>query len=389
MAVQTHGDEGRVARMVDHVLLRAYKERASDVHFEPLASTFRVRFRIDGVLQEHKSIPDSYRLHVVNRLKIRANLDISEKRVPQDGGFVQLVEGTQVSFRLSTFPAHRGEKVVVRILSNVASLELRELGMPDSTATRLEQILSQGQGMVLVTGPTGSGKTSTLYALLRHLESPERNIVTLEDPIEFRFHHITQGQTNPRVGFTFGAGLRAILRQDPDIIMVGEMRDEETADTALKAALTGHLVLSSLHTSSAVETVIRLFDMRVERYVVASALTALVGQRLVRLLCEHCREPQPIDAAMRKRLFAPPNVTQIFREKGCHLCNHSGFKGRTGLYELVEFDESFADLIKDEATTRQSLRDEMVRRGVESILQAGHNLVSTGRTSLKEVVRVT
>jgi type II secretory ATPase GspE/PulE/Tfp pilus assembly ATPase PilB-like protein len=365
------------------------QQRASDIHFESLASGFRVRFRIDGILHDQNPIPEVFRLHVINRLKILASLDIAEKRVPQDGAFTDLVGTERMSFRVSTFPAEHGEKVVVRILTNQAALPLRDLGMPDGMAQALERVVSQPHGMVLVTGPTGSGKTSTLYALLRFLEQPERNIVTLEDPIEYRFERITQGQTNPKAGFTFARGLRAILRQDPDIIMVGEMRDQETADTAFKAALTGHLVLSSLHTNSAVETVIRLFDMGLERYVIASSLRVLVGQRLARLLCERCREPVPLDPATRAQLCAPPEVQQIFGEVGCPACNRTGFSGRTGLFEVVELDDAFADLIRKDTTTRATLGQEMARRGIRSIRRAGFDLVIAGRTSLAEVFRVT
>jgi len=389
MAVQFHSDDGRLARLVDNYLHRAIQQRASDIHFESLASSFRVRFRIDGILHDQAPISQSHRLHVINRLKILGTLDIAEKRVPQDGAFTQLVNGDKVSFRVSTFPGEHGEKVVLRILSHVTTLALRELGMPNPLAQQLEAVVARPHGMVLVTGPTGSGKTSTLYALLRHLETPERNIVTLEDPIEYRFEHITQGQTNPKAGFTFARGLRAILRQDPDIIMVGEMRDKETADTAFKSALTGHLVLSSLHTNSAVETVIRLIDMGVERFVIASALRALVGQRLVRVLCERCRDPQPIDAELRHLLGAPSHIDHVYREAGCHSCNHTGFAGRMGLFELVELDTELADLLRSSDTTRGTIEQELQRRGFQTIRDAGFAAVVAGRTSLNEVYRVT
>jgi len=389
MAVQFHSDDGRLARLVDTYLHRAIQQRASDIHFESLASSFRVRFRIDGILHDQTPISQSHRLHVINRLKILGSVDIAEKRVPQDGAFTQVVNGDKVSFRVSTFPGEHGEKVVVRILSHVTTLALRELGMPDPLAQQLEAVVARPHGMVLVTGPTGSGKTSTLYALLRHLETPERNIVTLEDPIEYRFEHITQGQTNPKAGFTFALGLRAILRQDPDIIMVGEMRDKETADTAFKSALTGHLVLSSLHTNSAVETVIRLIDMGVERFVIASALRALVGQRLVRVLCKHCRDPQPIDPELRQLLGAPDHVQHVYREAGCHSCNHTGFAGRIGLFELVELDTELADLLRSSDTTRGTIEQELQRRGIQTIRDAGFAAVVAGQTSLNEVYRVT
>jgi general secretion pathway protein E len=389
MAVQIHGDEGRLARLVDTYLHRAVQQRASDIHFESLSASFRVRFRIDGILHDQAPISQAHRLHVINRLKILGSLDIAEKRVPQDGAFTQVINGEKLSFRVSTFPGEHGEKVVVRILAHTTTLALRELGMPEHQAKALEAVVARPHGMVLVTGPTGSGKTSTLYALLRHLETPERNIVTLEDPIEYRFEHITQGQTNPKAGFTFARGLRAILRQDPDIIMVGEMRDKETADTAFKSALTGHLVLSSLHTNSAVETVIRLFDMGVERFVLASALRCLVGQRLVRLLCERCREPFPLDDELRAELNAGSEREHIFREAGCHACNHTGFSGRMGLFELVELDTEMADLIRARDTSRGTLEQELQRRGIRTIRDAGFDAVLAGLTSLNEVYRVT
>ncbi len=389
MAVQVHGDEGRVARLVDNLLHRAIQQRASDIHFESLSTRFRVRFRIDGILHDQTGISQSHRLHVINRLKIMATLDIAEKRVPQDGAFTQQTSSGRHSFRVSTFPGEHGEKVVVRILSHGSTLALRQLGMPNHLAIQLEAVVARPHGVVLVTGPTGSGKTSTLYALLGHLERPERNIVTLEDPIEYRFQSIVQGQTNPRAGFTFARGLRAILRQDPDIIMVGEMRDKETADTAFKAALTGHLVLSSVHTNSAVETVIRLFDMGVERYVVASALRAMVGQRLVRRLCDRCREPVPLTDSIRAMLDAPSDVRHVYREVGCHACSHTGFMGRTGLFELVEFDERLSDLLRLDSTSRTGLAKAMADRGIQTVRRAGFAMVTAGATSLDEVFRVT
>ena len=389
MAIQVHSDDGRLARLVDTYLHRAIQQRASDIHFESLSASFRVRYRIDGILHDQAPISKGHRLHVINRLKILGSIDIAEKRVPQDGAFTQVVKGQKVSFRVSTFPGEHGEKVVVRILAHTAALALRDLGLPEPQAKALEAVVARPHGMVLVTGPTGSGKTSTLYALLRHLERPERNIVTLEDPIEYRFDLITQGQTNAKAGFTFARGLRAILRQDPDIIMVGEMRDKETADTAFKSALTGHLVLSSLHTNSAVETMIRLFDMGVERYVIASALRCMVGQRLMRVLCERCREPVLLDQITKHTLGAPPEVEHIYREVGCHACNNTGFSGRRGLFELVELDTELADLVRSTKTSRTSLERELARRGVQTIRQAGFSAVVAGQTSLNEVYRVT
>ncbi len=388
MAVQIHGEDGRVARMLESIFMRAHQARASDIHFESLPSSFRIRFRIDGLLHEQTPIPRNFRAAVISRLKVQAGLDISEKRLPQDGAFTELLRGERINCRLSTFPGESGEKVVVRLLSRIGAHELGDLGMEESMAQRLYDVVSRPQGMVLVTGPTGCGKTSTLYSLLRHLESPQVNIMTLEDPIEYRFKHITQGQTNAKAGFSFARGLRATLRQDPDIIMVGEMRDFETADVALKAALTGHLVLSSLHTNSAVETVIRLIDMGLERFVVAAALRAIVGQRLVRLLCERCREPMEPDARTLELLGVEACQQPIYRESGCHGCNHSGFSGRTALFELVRLDQDLSDLIKLERSGRKTLKREIAQRGIRSLRQAGYAAVLAGRTSLPEVFRV-
>lgn len=314
-------------------------------------------------------------------------MDIAEKRVPQDGGFSEVYKGSTVNFRVSSFPAIAGERIVMRILMHMGAMDLQALGMEEFMAQEIRGMVERPHGMLLVTGPTGSGKTSTLYSIIRHLESPQVNIMTLEDPVEYRFTYVTQGQTNPKAGFTFASGLRSILRQDPDIIMVGEMRDKETADTAFKAALTGHLVLSSIHTSSAVETVVRLIDMGLERFVVASALRGLIGQRLVRKLCLNCRKEVPLEDVEREIIQAGPEQTTTFKECGCHLCNFTGYSGRTGIFELLAVDEDFSSLIKDEHTTRRDLEAEMKRRSLITIQESGLKLVKMGITSMEEVIR--
>jgi type II secretory ATPase GspE/PulE/Tfp pilus assembly ATPase PilB-like protein len=387
----TGADDRGVVTIVDRLLGRAIHERASDIHIEPRTDRVRVRFRIDGILVDRPPIPESFRHSVASRLKVMASLDIAEKRLPQDGAFTVQANGREVDLRLSTFPTEHGEKVVLRVLNrDVDAVDLRRLGMEPALFERVRAYAARPHGMFLVTGPTGSGKTSTLYALLREVDSDQKNVVTLEDPIEYRFENIIQGQTHVRAGFTFATGLRAVLRQDPDVIMVGEMRDGETADIAFKAALTGHLVLSSLHTSSALETFVRLLDMGLERFVVASALHAMLGQRLVRRLCTVCMRRTLADAPTRALMGAAPDEeVAVYEPQGCPSCNHTGFLGRTGIYELVEMDEELADLLKSETTTRRALRTHLEQRQYQDLRAAGFAKVRAGHTTVSEVLRVT
>jgi len=385
-------DESAIVTLVDRILARAVADGASDVHLEPRTDRVRVRFRIDGLLVDRPPFPPNLGPPVTSRLKVMARLDISEKRLPQDGAFrIQLPDG-DVDTRLSTFPTDFGEKVVLRILSRgEVSLELEALGMETPMADALRLHANRAHGMCLVTGPTGSGKTSTLYALLNAIDGNRRNIQTLEDPIEYRFEHVIQGQVNEKVGFTFARGLRSMLRQDPDVIMVGEMRDGETANIAFKAALTGHLVLSSLHTNSAIETFVRLFDMGLERYVVASALSAMVGQRLVRRLCLACKQPQLTDEGVTALLeeCGVPRFGQHHVAPGCTACNSTGYRGRSGIYEVIEVDDALSDLVKNEHTTRAELRAYMNQRHLHGLRAAGFAKVAQGETSVDEVLRVT
>jgi type II secretory ATPase GspE/PulE/Tfp pilus assembly ATPase PilB-like protein len=368
-------------------MTRALREGASDVHIEPRRDEVRVRFRIDGLLVERPAFDASFRRSAVSRLKVMASLDIAERRLPQDGTFRVSVEEREVDIRLSTFPTEYGEKVVLRLLDqNKGALSLNNLGMDPSVSDRVRRMVERPHGMVLVTGPTGSGKTSTLYAMLREIDARARNIMTLEDPIEYRFADVIQGQTNPRAGFTFAAGLRSMLRQDPDVIMVGEMRDAETADIATKAALTGHLVLSSLHTASAIETFVRLFDMGLERYVVASALNGLLAQRLVRRLCNACRSKGPVDSHTRPLVG---EIESIYRAVGCQECHGTGYAGRVGLFELLETDDELKDLVKSETLTRVELSQFLDQRGCHGLRVAGLDLVGSGVTTVEEVMRVT
>lgn len=386
----TKEEAGAVA-LVDRIMTRAIREGASDVHIEPRVGEVRVRFRIDGVLGERPAFSDAFRYSVASRLKVMASLDIAEKRLPQDGAFRLMLDGEEVDVRLSSFPTEFGEKIVLRILSSGKSqLSLESLGMPARMAEAMERFSRRSQGLLLVCGPTGSGKTSTLYAVLRRIDARARNIMTLEDPIEYRFADIIQGQANPKIGFTFARGLRSMLRQDPDVIMVGEMRDAETADIAFKAALTGHLVLSSLHTGSAIETFVRLFDMGLERYVVASALKGMLAQRLVRRLCTRCRRPVVVDEELRARVEARPGEpVAVYQAVGCGACNQTGYEGRVGIYELIEVDDELADLVKEASTTRVALRTFLETRGLLGLRSEGFARVRSGETSIEEVLRVT
>ncbi len=380
-------DEGRIAALIDKILVRAIRENASDIHFEPLRDKIRIRFRVDGILMERSSIPGAFRAQATSRLKVLSRLDIAEKRLPQDGSFGQRIERVDRNFRISTFPTPFGEKIVLRVVGTFQGLQnISSLGMPPAMNEQLGKIINLPNGIILVTGPTGSGKTSTLYTLMRHRESSQVNIMTLEDPIEHPFVTITQGQVNDRVGFSFAVGLRAILRQDPDIIMVGEMRDFETSEIAFRAGLTGHLVLSSLHTNSAVETFVRLIDMGIPRYVVASALRAVIAQRLVRRLCQLCREQARVKGMAQS--FLGQEFQTIFRAKGCHHCNFTGFTGRIGIFELVEMDVGLADLIKDSNTTLNDYKLAMAARKIPTLRRAGLELISQGVTTWEELLRV-
>jgi len=384
-------DDGQVVRLVDQIMRKAVGERASDIHFEPKQDRLRLRYRIDGVLAEQPALPPEYIPSVTSRLKVLSSMDIAEKRVPQDGGFVYEMGPQRVNVRSSTFPTREGEKVVLRLLAGSAALtNLENLGMALALLPDVRALAARASGLVLVTGPTGSGKSSTLYSLLKTIDPTRLNIVTLEDPIEVRLPHVTQGQTNVKAGFTFARGLRAILRQDPDVIMVGEMRDLETAQIAFQASLTGHLVFSTLHTSSTVETITRLLDMGLEPYIVASSLTAVLAQRLVRRLCRACAEPWAPDDDKRAALGFPLPALDgpLYRSKGCPECGGTGYHGRTGIFELMMVDDDLRELIKARSTTT-GMKQLLAAKRVPSLRREGVAKVLDGQTTLDEVLRVT
>lgn len=367
------------------ILRQALQRRASDIHIEPLQHGLRIRLRIDGVLHPLSSLPDTQPAALLARLKILGGLDIAERRLPQDGQFSMEIEGKPASFRLSTLPINRGEKAVVRLLqSENAALSLDKLGLPVAQLRLITSALAQPQGLILVTGPTGSGKTFTLYSGLSALNKPEKNVCSVEDPIEIPLPGINQTQINPKCGLDFNRVLRALLRQDPDVIMVGEIRDAETAEIAVKAAQTGHLVLSTLHTNSTAETLTRLRQMGIPGYLLGSALRLIVAQRLVRRLCPYCRQPAQAVAHYPSELW--PGTLQTWRAPGCDHC-FSGYFGRLALFELLPVTAKLQNAIAVEMPL-DSLLALAKQQGMRSLLAAGLEAVSRGDTSLEEMQRV-
>ena len=381
-------NDAPVIRLINALIAEAVKVKASDIHIEPYEKALSVRLRIDGVLREVLSLPSRMTPVLTSRVKVMARLDIAEKRVPQDGRISIALGGKSVDVRVSTLPARFGERVVMRILDkDEARLDLDGLGMPKETLDRLKQTLSRPNGIILVTGPTGSGKTTTLYGALTLLNDPCRNILTVEDPVEYAIEGIGQTQINPKVGMTFATGLRAILRQDPDIVMVGEIRDVETAEIAVQASLTGHLVLSTIHTNSAVGAITRLRDMGVEPFLLSSTVAAVLAQRLVRRLCPSCKEPYDADEVERKLVGASNGEpVTLYRASGCGRCSHSGYEGRIGVYELIVVDSKMKRLIHDDASEHQ-LEDFAFAR-FDSLAQSGFKHAVAGMTSIEEVMRV-
>jgi general secretion pathway protein E/type IV pilus assembly protein PilB len=380
---------GDAVVLVNELVRLAVAQRASDIHLEPKHDLMQVRFRVDGSLVDVQPIALAVAPNVVSRVKVLAKMDIAERRLPQDGQVaIDIDGGRRVHLRASTFPASQGEKVVLRILSSHQLLAFEELGLEQAAQATLRDAVSRPQGFVVTSGPTGAGKTSTLYALLQLIDPREVNVVTLEDPVEVELYGVTQGQVNVRTGFTFASGLRAILRQDPDVILVGEMRDAETAGIAMQAALTGHLVMSTLHTSDTVETIVRLVDLGVEPWIVANGLSAVLAQRLVRVVCPHCKRPAKLDRDVwdgdEVLLFAG---TDVVRPAGCDKCMRTGYRGRTGIFEVVELDDELRELVKAKAPARE-YRDLYTKRKIPSLRRAGVQKVNAGVTTVDEVLRV-
>ncbi|MGC5704340.1 type II secretion system ATPase GspE [Pseudomonas sp. NFXW11] len=382
-------DDAPIIRLINAILGEAVKSKASDVHLETFEEHLSVRLRVDGLLREVLRPRRELATLLVSRIKVMAKLDIAEKRIPQDGRIALRIAGHEVDVRVSTLPSSHGERVVMRLLDKQAGrLDLAHLGMSADLRQRLEGALHKPHGILLVTGPTGSGKTTTLYAGLASLNSLERNILTIEDPVEYHLGGIGQTQVNAKVDMTFARGLRAILRQDPDVVMVGEIRDRETAEIAVQASLTGHLVLSTLHTNSAIGAVTRLVDMGIEPFLLCTSLLGVLAQRLVRVLCPECKQAHPADAAACERLgLNPDTAPQLFRPAGCASCQHSGYRGRRGIYELVLFDDTLRQLIHGGASEHQLQLH--ARQHAPSLFDDGQAMVLQGLTSLEEMLRVT
>ncbi len=385
-------DDAPIIKFINGLLVEAIKDNASDIHIETYESRLMIRFRLDGVLQEMMSPPRQLAPRIVSRIKVMAKLDIAEKRLPQDGRISRAFGGRKVDVRVSTIPTGASnERVVMRILDKQAErLDLEQLGIDERQIDVLKRIIHRPYGIILVTGPTGSGKTTTLYSSLAVLNDRSRNIMTVEDPIEYYIDGVGQTQVNTKVEMTFARGLRAILRQDPDVVMVGEIRDLETAQIAVQASQTGHLVLSTLHTNTAVGAVTRLRDMGVEPYQLSSSLIGLMAQRLVRVLCTHCKQPYEATTTEREQLglaAAAHKPLTLYKAVGCALCRHTGYVGRSGIHEIIEVDRTLEAMIHDNAS-EQSLETYARERG-PGILQSGRNKVIAGHTTLREVLRVT
>jgi type IV pilus assembly protein PilB len=385
-------EQAPVIRLVNLTLVKAIKQGASDIHIEPFEKNVRVRYRIDGILREAQPPPKSLQAAFVSRIKILSELDIAERRMPQDGRFRIRFEGREIDFRVSTLPTYFGEKVVLRILDKGSlTLDLAKLEFEEQPFEDFQDCLTRPNGIILITGPTGSGKTTTLYSALHQLNSLDVNIVTVEDPVEYEVNGINQVQAKPDIGLTFASGLRSILRQDPDIVMVGEIRDEETADIAVKAALTGHLVLSTLHTNDAPGAVTRLIDMGMEPFLIASSLILAAAQRLVRRICPECRESYRVPRQVLERAqfnFQSGDEIVLAKGKGCKRCGETGYRGRVALLEALKITEEIQDLIMASAPAgeikRKAIENEML-----TLRQVGLRKVADKSTSLEETLRVT
>lgn len=377
-----------IIRLTNALLARAIRGKASDIHIEPGSGESRVRFRVDGILTEVMQIPKNVHRPLVSRIKVIAGLDIGERRVPQDGRFsVSLTEGT-FDMRVSTYPTVHGEKIVMRVLdkSNI-QISLETLGINPSALERIYSRSEESQGLILVTGPTGSGKSTTLYSILNHLNDKSRNIVTIEDPVEYQLGGITQANVNAAAGMTFAAGLRAILRQDPDIVLVGESRDPETAQTAIEASLTGHLVLTSLHANDSAAAVVRLLEMGIEPFLVSSSITLSIAQRLMRVTCSNCRTQYQPDPRLIEMLNLPPSH-DYFNGAGCERCGGTGYRGRVGVYEVMDLTSKMRQMIFNNEST-EVIRREAIRNGMRTLRQDAIAKVMDGVSTVEEILRVT
>lgn len=384
-------NDDKIVSLVDSLLFEAISLGASDIHLEQNQENLRIRFRMDGVLYDQNSIEYQDRLPILSRLKILASLNIAEKRIPQDGKLcVQITKNYkpyQIDLRVSTFPSIYGEKMVIRILDkSLNCLNIDSLGFNKNVLEDLRGIIKRPHGFFLVTGPTGSGKTTTLYAILSYLNNSSCNIITMEDPVEYDIEGITQSQINNKAGFTFAKGLRSILRQDPDIVMIGEIRDKESAKIAIEAALTGHLVLSTLHTNDAASAITRLIDMGIEPFLINASLCGVLAQRLTRTLCNNCKKETIVDFE-QEDILKDKNLKNVFKSDGCPKCLDLGYKGRTGVFELLQINDDIRELVKQKASSK-IISDQAVNKGMLTLFDDGLQKVRDGEISLEELLRV-
>ena len=386
--------EAPIIQLVNLILSQAVRDRASDIHIEPFERTLKVRYRIDGVLHEVLSPPKVLQPRITSRLKVMADLNIAETRLPQDGRIAVRVRNREIDIRVSVVPTAFGERLVLRLLDKSGALfQLEEIGLSPDLLPAYTRLIHRSNGIILVTGPTGSGKSTTLYASLQRINSSQLNIITIEDPIEYQIQGVGQIHVNPRIDLTFANGLRSILRQDPDVIMVGEIRDRETAEIAIQASLTGHLVLSTLHTNDAASAVTRLLDMGIEPFLISSSVLAMAAQRLVRVLCPECREPGRPEGETLRELGLDPDDNEVrhgewFLSRGCDGCRGTGYRGRTGVYELMTIDDPIRRLIMERANASM-VRSAATQGGMRSLLQDGALKVLAGKTTAEEILRVT
>jgi general secretion pathway protein E len=381
-----------IIKLVNHIISQSVKSGASDIHIEPYQHNFKIRYRIDGILYDLLVPPKWMQAPLTSRIKVMAKMNIAEKRLPQDGRFEVKIGDQDVDLRVSTIPITHGERLVMRLLNKSTSLlKMTQLGLSSDQHQVINRLIRSSHGIILVTGPTGSGKTTTLYAILSKINSPDINIITIEDPVEYQLKGIGQIQVNPKIELTFARGLRSIVRQDPDVILIGEMRDQETAEIGVQSALTGHLVFSTLHTNDSASAITRLIDIGVEPFLISSTVIAVIAQRLIRVLCEDCKEPYQPDEDTIKRLGILPDCVEmpvIYRAKGCGRCLNSGYRGRLGIYEIMLLNDSLQNMIMKTHDSHQ-IKNEAVRQGMTTLYQDGVNKVLCGTTTFEEVLRVT
>ena len=384
-------DDASIVKFVNQVILEAFHSRATDIHIEPFEENLRIRYRVDGILQEQRTPPivKRFQAAIISRLKIMADLNIAEKRLPQDGRIRVRIAGEDLDLRISVIPTISGESISIRLLSGRSMfLQMEQLGLDEADLVQMKSLAEKPHGIVLVTGPTGCGKTTTLYAALSHINIAGTKIITIEDPVEYQMYGISQIQVRPGIGLSFAQGLRSILRQDPDVVMVGEIRDMETAEIAIRAALTGHLVFSTLHTNDAAGGVTRLLDMGVEAFLVSASIEGLVAQRLVRTICDSCKESyQPGEEYLLETGFPAGSAGTLYRGAGCEECNQTGYRGRTALYEILVMDEPLRELIVQRSSA-SAIREHAVRAGMKALRTVGWERVREGVTTTEEVLRV-